>query len=201
MFRILFGSLLVSLLSLATPVSAITIDNNTGLVAPTNQLGFDGLGAGTQVTNQFASQGVVFTPTLAGPLVTLYSDGFTNMNQYALNQGGVFQIQFQGTVNEAAFAFLTNGGDSIFTALLQGNLVESFTASTNLVGRFFGFTGITFDAIEVNPDGNGQPFRLDNLQYGIVTPSSVPEPSTLVLLCLGIAGIGFSRRKAVKMVS
>jgi hypothetical protein len=201
MSRTLSGFLLSSLISICAPVGATIINSTTGLTGPTNQLGFDSLGSGIAVTNQFASQGVVFTEVLSStspaPLVTLFSDAFTNMNQFALNQsGGSFQIQFQGTVDEAVFAFMTNSGTSSFSALLQGNVVESFSGVTNLTGRFFGFTGITFDSIEVNPGGQNQAFRLDNLQYGTVTPSSVPEPTTLALLGLGLAGIGFSRRKA-----
>ena len=191
---------LVALLGLHAPVQATPINSATGLASPATELGFDGLGAGVPVTDQFASQGVVLTPTPAGALVTLFSDVFVNMSQFALNQsGGAFQIRFQGTVAEAAFALLTNstgpGDDSVFTALLNGAPVEQFNAPTSLTGRFFGFTGITFDAIEVLPGGQNRAFRLDNLQFGALTAARASEPLTLALLGAGLAGVAVRRRR------
>jgi len=183
---------------LGLPAQADTIDNSFGLSSPATTLGFDEWGAnGVAITNQYVGDGVVFTSTPSGPLVTLFSNGLPAMNQYALNQGGgSFQIQFQGTVNEAAFGFLTNPGTSTFTALRNGAIVEQFSRSTEYWGAadYFGFTGITFDTIEVTPGGAGQAFRLDNLQFGQVAIET-PEPGSLALMLVALAGFGVVLRR------
>ena len=210
MTRIAAG-LLILTLGLASPAWAATIhiQNSFGLDDPNTTLGFDALGGdGISVTDQFAGQGVVFTPAPGGgDLVTLYSDNFAGMDGFALNQGGTFQIQFLGTVTEAAFAFLTNPGTSMFRALLSGTEIQAFTAETSLAsnafpGTWFGFTGFTFDAIEVVPGGTNQAFRLDNLQYSEVAP--VPLPAALPLFGTGLGILGFlgwrRRRKMAQAV-
>lgn len=195
---------------LQNTASATPIQNSFGLSSPHTTLGFEGLGAGTPVENQFAAQGLVFTQSLTGPLVTLASDAFAGMDGFALNQGSSFQIQFQGTVTEAAFAFMSNPGTSTFRSLLNGVEVESFTVGTSYTfdpapGTWFGFSGLTFDTIEVLSG----PFRMDNLQYGQVTaPAQLSLPAALPIFVGGLAffsvlrsrrkreaGTGFKRRK------
>ena len=51
---------------------------------------------------------------------------------------------------------------------------------------------------DVNNQGQIVGFSIDNANHivGFVgTPVSVPEPATIALLSLGLAGLGFSRRK------
>lgn len=183
----------LSLSPLQNTASAAPIVNSFGLSSPQTTLDFDGLGAGTPVENQFAGQGVVFSQTLNGPLVTLASGIFAGMDGFALNQlNGSFQIQFLGTVTEVAFALMTNPGTSTFRALLNGVEVESFTAGTGYAfdpspGTWFGFSGITVDTIEILSGGDGQAFRMDNLQYGQVTaPAQLPLPAALPIFAGGL---------------
>jgi len=194
-FRILAAVTFLALLG--SPVCADRIDNATGLASPATTLDFDEWGAdGVTITDQYISQGVVFTSTPGGPVQTLYSDIFPGMDLYALNQAGDFEIQFQGTVDEAAFAFLTNPGTSTFTALRNGSIIDSFSAYTEYVGAadYFGFSNFTFDTIRVSAGGTNGAFRLDNLQFGAVT-SEVPEPGTLALVGLLLAGVGLGMRR------
>lgn len=95
---------------------------------------------------------------------------------------------------------VTNIGTSTFTALLNGSVVESFSASTDTTSadNFFGFTGITFDEIRIDAGGNDV-MALDNLQLGT---TSVPEPTSMALLGLAsISGIGLrlSQRRRAKV--
>ena len=191
-----FGLILLTILSMT--VHATPINNTFGLASPNTLLGFDEFGAdGVSVQDQYISQGVRFSK----PLVTLFSNNFEGMDQFALNQGFTFEIEFLGTVTEAAFSIMTNPGTSNFRALLGGSIVEQITSSTfyssNDSGQstYFGFQGITFDSIEIITGAGGPvlPFRLDNLQFGEVT-ASVPEPGTIALLALGVVGIGFGKR-------
>jgi hypothetical protein len=104
-------------------------------------------------------------------------------------------------VTAAAFAMQTNPGTSTFTALLGGLPVETFTAPTDLsflpdltnASNFYGFSGITFDAIEVT--SNTTFFQIDNLQIGSAA-ATVPEPATLALVVVGLVGLaGHARRR------
>jgi hypothetical protein len=208
MKKITLTAAVAAALLLSAPLntaSATTIQNSFGLASPHTTLDFEGLGAGTPVENQFAGQGVVFTQTSGGPLVTLASDSFAGMDGFALNQGnGSFEIQFLGTVTEAAFAFMTNPGTSTFRSLLNGVEVEAFTVGTGYAfdpspGTWFGFSGLTFDTIEVLAGGTGQAFRMDNLQFGEVTaPAQLSLPAALPIFVGGLTFFSVlrSRRKS-----
>jgi len=181
---------------------ATPINNSFGLSTPVTTLGFDEFGAnGVPVTNQYASQGVLFPVISWGPLRTYNSQGFSGFNGWALNNGGDFEIQFLGTVTEAAFSFLTNPGVSSFQAFLGDVPVEQFSSPTSYSwggpGTWFGFTGITFDTIKVQPGGQNGAFRLDNLQFSEVAYAAVPEPGTAALLALGLCTAGIARRRRI----
>lgn len=96
-----------------------------------------------------------------------------------------------------------------FYALLGGTTVESETNTTGTSPNdFFGFKDIIFDQISIytsyaggvtNGSGTG-PLILDSLQVKInsTDPAPVPEPSTVLLLGLGFAGIAGFKRKLKK---
>ena len=105
-----------------------------------------------------------------------------------------FSISFNDVATDAAFAFASNPGNTTFQALLDGSIVESFIASTDLTSssNYFGFTGILFDEIHIIPGGSGGAIY-DDIQFNV---ASVPVPAAAWLFSSGLLGlIGISRRK------
>ena len=58
--------------------------------------------------------------------------------------------------------------------------------STILTNDFFGFTGETFNQIQINAGGSNNAFLLDNLESN---PAVIPEPASLSLLGIGAVWI------------
>ena len=74
-------------------------------------------------------------------------------------------------------------------------MVESFSQAVtfnNASTAYLGFTGISFDSIRVTADVVEG--LVDNVQIGSRS-TPVPAPATLALLGLGLAGLGWSKRK------
>jgi hypothetical protein len=200
------GAILTLLLNVAS-ARAVFIQSSVGLPsAQTITFAEHGFPAGTPVTTQYADLGVTFSPNLYySPLATAgipHIDD-TNLGNFAgFGNPAVnpFIIHFNQPQTAADFAMATvDPGASTFTALLGGVPVETATAFTSLDTRqnFYGFTGITFDAIEVTAAGSSGVMGLDNLQTA--PAAAAPAPPGLVLVGLGVLGLavyGRPRRRA-----
>ncbi|MGG6268573.1 hypothetical protein ACQ4M3_29445 [Leptolyngbya sp. AN03gr2] len=165
------------------PVHALAINGAaTGIASPAQTINFDDLTApdGTAVTTQYP--GITFSnlflaapspfPNFSGRMVTNFSGGA--FGAPALNP---FSIQFSTTQTRASLALVTNiGGTTTFTALLNGAVVESFTANTDFDSNnnFYGFTGSSgFNEIQVSVISSDNGAVIDNLQIG-TTATPIP---------------------------
>lgn len=198
---------------LPRPAWATLFTSDTGLASPTSTITFNevAVAQNAAVTNQFAAHGATFTGLFMDPCVANSGNYFPNMSGRALgNFSGCssplgehpFSIVFEDDVSEAAFVMIGNGGFPSLTALLDGSVVETglgagVTYST--LYNWYGFTGIVFDEIQVNPAvfQGYSTIRIDNLQF-VTAPvgnsTNVPEPATVLLLFLGLGTLALMRR-------
>ena len=197
-------SLAVLALVMAAPAAGAQQINRaaTGLAAPAFTIDFEGQSGGSAATTQYTGQGVFFGAR----------SFYTNSDYFAGSGGGAVAVNnfedgnltsapldifFTQAVKGAAFQFITNSGTSTFTALLAGNVVSSFSGSTDTNGEFttewYGFDNtIAFDEIQVQAPYN-YAYAVDNLQVGVV---ATPEPASMTLVATGLIGMfGVARRR------
>ncbi len=85
---------------------------------------------------------------------------------------------------------------TIFTDLTSYTFLDEVVPNVSQGSRFFGFESMPGELItgfSIASEGTGAFPGLDNVTLGRV---SVPEPTTLLLLGLGLAGLGFARKRA-----
>ena len=105
-------------------------------------------------------------------------------------------LNFDFDVTAISFIFGGNGGSfNILAKDILGNVVDSFFTGNTGNGAFAGplaLSGVGIRSLFWEDPGFSFA-AIDNISIAGV--SSVPEPMSIALLGLGLAGIGFSRKK------
>jgi hypothetical protein len=150
---------------------------------------------------QYSAIGVTFS----GGWEILNQSGNFGISARSGQHFAAYNTDISGVTNTITLAFdsaitQANGflGDDhqsswLVTALLDGNQVSQLNLvnpSANYVE--FSFNSLVFNQITIQ--GSGSSAVLDDISFGAV---HVPEPSSIVLLALGLVGLSFSRRKKV----
>jgi hypothetical protein len=180
-----------------SPVAAGEINSDaSGLASPAYTITFDeySIVQGTPITNQYASLGASFSSGIYfDPQPGFFpTHSLGNFGEAEGETTPIF-IYFTTPQTDAALQFITNPGTSTFTALLGGNVVDSFSASTSTSLLYYGFTGELFDTIQIDVGGENNATLFDNLQLG--ETGTIPEPATCTLIGVGLAALAFVRRR------
>lgn len=158
--------------------------------------------AGNAIGSDYSGQGVVFTNAY-------YS------NAYGLNwASGEADTEYNGVVDQPMTGYFVGGTTNYLagTAMYpDGDTITTlrvFDIFNNLLGQVSTASGGSSLDIAVNgiasfefswsggAADHDDVIGLDDITYNALTPNqNVPEPGILALIALGLAGLGFMRRK------
>ena len=122
----------------------------------------------------------------------LSGNNFAGYNIGVSGISNTLTVTFDFLVGEASgFLGTFRASDWVVTALLDGDIVSELNLA-NLSSSYteFSLSGLAFNQLEIS--GSASYGVLDDLSYEV---ASVPEPSTLMLFGLGLAGLVLSRRR------
>lgn len=211
--KIIFSAYVCGILFYSNPGNAniVTID-------------FNDLATGTDVSNQYASQGVTFSligSSLPGPNTFALVDGSTPLNIFgatgnAINPGDdhrdpFWDIQIDFAMSIEYFSILALDAEESFTVRIYDDLNPIGTATNSLVGNRssapfrgpvymaeFGFvgSGVLFNRVVIDVvEGSSGGTSGGPELFDNVQYSAVPEPSSLALWCVALGGIGYLQKR------
>ena len=151
----------------------------------------------------YTEQGVTYNST--NNLIVGINSPYTNQGNHITNN---YWTPVTGELDNVdqfdMFAFDVGVyGDANLSLTLFSNLTSYLIdlvapSANNSALDFLGFIvdgeGEFFTGFSLASAGSGHLPMMDNVTLGNVTPAAVPEPGTLALFALGLAGLGFTRR-------
>jgi hypothetical protein len=179
------------------PVHADIInDAATGLTNPASTITFTETGIyapDTQITTQYSPLGVTFNPYVYYDPTGTGTGLVANFNSTASDILPSFTMDFSSVLNAAAFEMINDPGITV-TALLGNTTVDSFVATSDLAGGWFGFTNEQFNAIRFDlPSSSG--LEMTNLE---MNPVPEPSPAGMMLAIAGVIAAFRLRRRSVQ---
>jgi hypothetical protein len=178
-------------------VDAQFFNNSTGISSPAETITFSehSLPQNTSVTTQYSDLGVTFQSMFYNPDPNTFGHDINppdigNFKQ-SVTASNPYSIFFTQAQTSAAFALGSQAGTTTFTALLNGNVVASGTASTSLpsghANDFYGFSGVLFDQIRISTSSVDNAAIIDNIQL-----AAAPNPSGQLTITPAGAAQGLS---------
>jgi hypothetical protein len=185
-----------------------------GTSARANTINFDSLSNGDVVTNQFAGQGITFS-SAGGEVIRVTTQAAyqstspnficTSPAGGSIDCTGTVIFNFATPVNGLEFDALGNS-NAIGTSFAQADIYQNgilTVSNLNLLvslGNFqpdhqnlSAYNNITEVLIHNNTDPAGTGY--DTISFNPTNASAVPEPATLTLVGLSLAGLGVARRR------
>ncbi len=108
-------------------------------------------------------------------------------------------VSFQTDVNAFGFDLFNLGeGEEIFRISMRDTLDEFVAEAFVSAGPLGSFFGVIDDSVlfsEFSINQNLANDVIDNVVFGVASPTVVSEPGTLAILCAGLLGLAATRRK------
>jgi hypothetical protein len=171
----------------------ITYDTVAAFDAATMGLTSYAIPAPASGASQDVSPSITIGPvTFAAITLVLFNDGFYGVGQHYLGSNFGETLTLSGAT-AIGFDLGTFAGPTSFTATVNGGAPITVTTTAGApTSRFFGITD-TSPITSIVFSGTGE-FDILDFQVGSLAATAVPEPASLTLLAVGIAGLGMVLR-------